>query len=213
MPFPTRLLLEGESVHVDLRPHWWFFIGPAVAGIPVVAIGFGVLQLDRDSDAFPLAVWAYVALVAAWLVWLGQRLARWSTTHFVVTSDRIVFRTGVLAKHGRDIPLERVNDITSNQTFFERIIGAGDLLIESAGERGQQTFSDIPHPDHVQQEIYRQMEGNAARAMSAGARPGPSAPATPSVPEQIAALADLRDRGAISEAEFEAKKAELLKRM
>ena len=45
MPFPTRLLLEGESVHVDLRPHWWFFIGPAAAGIPVVAIGYGALQL------------------------------------------------------------------------------------------------------------------------------------------------------------------------
>ncbi|MGH9002101.1 MAG: PH domain-containing protein [Acidimicrobiia bacterium] len=211
MPFPTRLLLEGESVHVDLRPHWWFFVGPAAAGIPVVAVGFGALQLE--GDAAQVAAFAYAALVVAWLAWLGGRLARWSTTHFVVTSDRIVFRTGVLAKHGRDIPLERVNDITSNQTFFERIIGAGDLLIESAGERGQQTFADIPHPDHVQQEIYRQMEGNAARAMSAGARPGPSAPSAQSVTEQIAALADLRDRGAISEAEFEAKKAELLKRM
>ena len=211
MPVPTRLLLEGESVHVDLRPHWWFFIGPAVAGIPVLAIGYGVLQLDGDVGQ--AAAWGYLVLVVAWAVWLGQRLARWATTHFVVTSDRIVFRTGVLAKHGRDIPLERVNDITSNQTFFERIIGAGDLMIESAGERGQQTFSDIPHPDHVQQEIYRQMEGNAARAMSAGTRPGPSAPATPSITEQIAALADLRDRGAISEVEFEAKKAELLKRL
>lgn len=211
MPFPTRLLLEGESVHVDLRPHWWFYIGPAATGVPVLALGYGVLQLD--GDAGQLAAWAYLALVVAWLTWLGARLARWATTHFVVTSDRIVFRSGVLAKHGRDIPLERVNDITSNQTFFERLIGAGDLLIESAGERGQQTFSDIPHPDGVQQEIYRQMEGNAARAMTAGVRPSPSAPATQSVPEQIAALADLRDRGALSEPEFEAKKAELLKRL
>ena len=211
MPFPTRLLLEGESVHVDLRPHWWFFIGPALAGIPVLALGWVVLQLE--GDIAQAAAWAYVLLVVAWAAWLGGRMARWATTHFVVTSDRIVFRTGVLSKHGRDIPLERVNDITSNQTFFERIIGAGDLLIESAGERGQQTFSDIPHPDHVQQEIYRQMEGNAARAMSAGVRPAPAAPATPSVTEQISALADLRDRGAISETEFEAKKAELLKRL
>ncbi|MDQ3944817.1 MAG: PH domain-containing protein [Actinomycetota bacterium] len=211
MPFPTRLLLEGESVHVDLRPHWWYFVGPVAAGFPVVALGYAVLQLEGDVGQ--LAAWAYLALVLAWALWLGARLARWATTHFVVTSDRIVYRTGVLSKHGRDIPLERVNDITSNQTLFERMIGAGDLLIESAGERGQQTFSDIPHPDHVQHEIYRQMEGNAARALSAGVRPSPSAPATPSVPGQIAALADLRDRGAISEAEFEAKKAELLKRI
>ncbi|MGH9040897.1 MAG: PH domain-containing protein [Acidimicrobiia bacterium] len=207
MPFPTRLLLEGETVHIDLRPHWWFFVGPAAAGLPVVALGVGANKLD--GDAGQLAAFAYLAVFLVWLVWLGGRLARWYTTHFVVTSDRIVFRTGVLAKHGRDIPLERVNDITSNQTFFERMIGAGDLLIESAGERGQQTFSNIGHPDHVQQEIYRQMESNAARALSAGARPA----ATASVPDQISALADLRDRGAISEAEFEAKKAELLKRM
>jgi uncharacterized membrane protein YdbT with pleckstrin-like domain len=211
MPFPTRLLLEGESVHVDLRPHWWFYIGPAAAGVPVLALGYGVMQLE--GDAATAGAWVYLALVIAWLVWLGARLARWATTHFVVTSDRIVFRTGVLSKHGRDIPLERVNDITSNQTLFERMLGSGDLLIESAGERGQQTFSDIPHPDHVQQEIYRQMEGNATRAMSAGFRPTPHAPATQSVTEQISALADLRDRGAISEAEFEAKKAELLKRL
>jgi uncharacterized membrane protein YdbT with pleckstrin-like domain len=211
MPFPTRLLLEGESVHVDLRPHWWYFVGPVAAGVPVLALLVGVLQLEGDAQTAGL--YAFAAVAVAWAGWLSVRLAGWATTHFVVTSDRIVFRTGVLAKHGRDIPLERVNDITSNQSFFERIIGAGDLLIESAGERGQQTFSDIPHPDQVQQEIYRQMEGNAARAMSAGTRPSPSAPATQSVPEQIAALADLRDRGAISDAEFEVKKAELLKRM
>jgi hypothetical protein len=86
------------------------------------------------------------------------------------------------------------------------MIGAGDLLIESAGERGQETFSDIPHPDAVQQEIYRQMEVNQNR-MTGGA------PRQQSVTDQIAALADLLDRGAISPAEFEAKKAQLLDRL
>lgn len=209
MPFPTRLLLEGESIALDLRPHWWFFVGPAAAGVLVLAVLVGVLQLDGDWETAGLYGFAVVAV--AWAAWLTVRLARWGTTHFVVTSDRLIFRSGVLSKQGRDIPLERVNDIASSQTFFERLIGAGDLLIESAGERGQQTFTDVPHPDAVTQEIYRQMEANAARA--AGARPGPTAPATPSVPEQIAALADLRDRGAISEEEFQAKKADLLQRM
>jgi uncharacterized membrane protein YdbT with pleckstrin-like domain len=206
VPFPRRLLLEGETVALDLRPHWWFFIGPAAAGAPVLALLVGVYQLHGDARTAGLLVFAAAAVV--WAVWLGARLLRWQTTHFVVTSERIVFRSGVLAKHGRDIPLERVNDIASSQTFFERIIGAGDLLIESAGERGQQTFTDIPHPDDVQQEIYRQMEANAARGSGAA-----SAAAAPSVPAQIAALADLRDRGIISAEEFEAKKAELLSRM
>jgi uncharacterized membrane protein YdbT with pleckstrin-like domain len=204
VPYPKRLLLDGETVAQDLRPHWWFFAGPLAAGVSVLVLIVLASRLDGDAAR---AAWVMVFIAAVvWALWLAARLARWVTTHFVVTSDRLIYRTGVLAKHGRDIPLERINDITSNRTFFERLIGAGDLLIESAGERGQQTFSDIAHPDRVQREIYQQMEANAAQV------PGPPA-AGPSVTDQISALADLRDRGAISNAEYEAKKAQLLDRL
>ncbi len=205
MPFPKRLLLDGEVVALDLRPHWWFFAGPMFTGIPVIALLFLALKQNGDVHDALLLGWAVLALV--WAVWLGARLFSWQTTHFVVTSERLVFRSGILAKHSRDIPLEKVNDLASSQSFFERMIGAGDLVIESAGERGLQTFSDIPHPNAVQQEIYRQMEVNQA-AMSGG-----GAPRQQSVTDQIAALADLLDRGAISPAEFEAKKAQLLDRL
>ncbi|HTC81074.1 MAG TPA: PH domain-containing protein [Acidimicrobiia bacterium] len=204
MPFPKRLLLDGETVALDLRPHWWFFAGPLFAGIPVLALL--VVALKQNGDVQTVFLWATAAVALGWAVWLGSRLISWQTTHFLVTSDRLVFRSGILAKHTRDIPLEKVNDLASSQSFFERMIGAGDLLIESAGERGQETFSDIPHPDAVLQEIYRQMEANAARAMG-------GAPRQQSVTDQIAALADLRDRGAISPGEYEAKKAQLLDRL
>jgi membrane protein YdbS with pleckstrin-like domain len=205
MPFPKRLLLDGETVALDLRPHWWYFAGPLFAGIPVLALL--IVALKQNGDVQTAGLWVTVALALAWAVWLGARLISWQTTHFVVTSDRLVFRSGILAKHTRDIPLEKVNDLASSQTFFERMIGAGDLLIESAGERGQETFSDIPHPNAVQQEIYRQMEINQNRMMGGGPPPQQS------VTDQIAALADLLDRGAISAAEYEAKKAQLLDRM
>jgi membrane protein YdbS with pleckstrin-like domain len=205
MPFPKRLLLDDEVVALDLRPHWWYFAGPLFSGIPVILLLVGALRLNGDVETAGL--WATAAVALGWAVWLGVRLLRWQTTHFVVTSERLVFRSGILAKQSRDIPLEKINDIASNQTFFERLLGAGDLLIESAGERGLQTFSDIPHPDGVQQEIYRQIEDNQSRMVGGGGiRP-------PSVTDQIAALADLRDRGAISPAEYEAKKAQLLDRL
>ena len=205
MPFPKRLLLDSETVALDLRPHWWYFAGPLFAGIPVLALL--IVAMKQNGDVQTAGLWVTVAVALAWAVWLGARLISWQTTHFVVTSDRLVFRSGILAKHTRDIPLEKVNDLASSQTFFERMIGAGDLLIESAGERGQETFSDIPHPNAVQQEIYRQMEINQNRMMGGGAPPQQS------VTDQIAALADLLDRGAISPAEYEAKKAQLLDRM
>ena len=205
MPFPRRLLLDGETVALDLRPHWWFFAGPLFAGIPVLVLL--VTALKQNGDVQTVALWAVAAIALAWAVWLGSRLVSWQMTHFLVTSDRLVFRSGILAKHTRDIPLEKVNDLASSQSLFERMIGAGDLLIESAGERGQEVFSHIPHPDAVQQEIYRQMEASNAR------RSGFGVPHQPSVTDQIAALADLRDRGAISPSEYEAKKAQLLDRL
>jgi membrane protein YdbS with pleckstrin-like domain len=205
MPFPKRLLLDSEVVALDLRPHWWFFAGPLFAGIPVLVLLAGALKQNGDMQT--VGLWITVAVALAWAVWLGARLISWQTTHFVVTSERLVFRSGILAKHTRDIPLDKINDLASSQSFFERILGAGDLLIESAGERGLQTFKDIPHPDAVQQEIYRQMEANQTRTMGGGA------PRPPSVTDQIAALADLLQRGAISAAEYEVKKAQLLDRL
>src|SRR4051794_29576939 len=151
MPFPKRLLLDGETVALDLRPHWWYFAGPLSAGIPVVVLLVVTWRAENDL-VHTGGLWATAAAALAWAVWLGARLISWQTTHFLVTSDRLVFRSGILAKHTRDIPLEKVNDLASSQTFFERMIGAGDLLIESAGERGQEKFRDIPHPDAVQQE-------------------------------------------------------------
>jgi len=151
---------------------------------------------------------AALALVLVTLVWLLLRFLRWTTTNFVVTTDRLVFRSGVLSKQGREIPLERVNDITFHASLFERVIGAGDLVIESAGERGQQMFTDIPHPMQVQNEVYRQIE--AAQQRNADRMAGRR---ELSVPEQLEKLDELRQRGVISQAEFDTKKSQLLDRM
>ncbi len=204
MPFPTKLLNEGEEVVLDLHPHWWFLIGPLLASL-VSAGAVGALAV---LNAPPWAFYTGLAVLALALLWLLGRWLRWITTNFVVTTDRLVYRSGVLSKRGMEIPLERVNNIAFSQSVFERILRSGDLLIESAGEGGQQRFSDISRPSHVQNEIYRQMELAVARDAdrAAGRR-------ELSVPEQIEKLYDLFQRGVLSQAEFDAKKAQLLNRM
>ena len=118
---------------------------------------------------------------------------------------------------GVEIPLERVNNINFHQKIWERMIGAGDLEIESAGRDGQSTFNDVRHPEAVQQELYSRWSSTRASA-PAGANPrsatgSSTPPAGLSIPEQLEQLAGLRDRGVISAAEFETKKAQLLERM
>jgi membrane protein YdbS with pleckstrin-like domain len=218
--YPTNLVQEGETVALDLRPHWWYFSRNILTGIPLAIVLIVVLgQLEGDGWAESSLRLLVGVVTLAWAVWLGLKYLQWRMTYFVVTSRRVIYRSGVISKRGVEIPLERINNINFHQRLIDRIIGAGDLDIESAGKDGQSHFDFIRHPDGVQHEVYRQMEvRNMPVAMVQQAPVAPAAPAAapnPSVavPDQIEQLARLRDAGHITPAEFEAKKAELLGRM
>ncbi len=210
MPYPHHLINEGETVALDLHPHWWYFAKHILTGTLLLVALIGVVAVRNIEyvNSVTALGWATVAVI--WAVWLGLTYLQWQYTHFVVTDDRVIFRHGVIAKHGVEIPLERINNINFDQGFWERIIGAGDLDIESAGREGQSHFEDVRHPDAVQQEIYRQMELNAQQQV---VRTAPHVTHQASIPEQIEQLAALRDKGHISAEEFESKKASLLERM
>jgi uncharacterized membrane protein YdbT with pleckstrin-like domain len=151
---------------------------------------------------------ALTALLLLSLLWLLGRYTKWHSNNFVLTNDRIIHRVGVLAKHGREIPLDHINDISCLQGPFERIIGTGDVVIESAGEHGQQRIEDLPKPAKVQNEIYRQIDAtrNKRSEPMGGWR-------ELSIPEQIEKLDELRRRGVITQSEFDSKKTELLDRL
>ena len=208
MPFPRRLLNDDEEVVLDLHPHWWFLAAPTAALVAALALAVGIragLSRHQHRDLFIIPA---LVLVVVALLWFVARYARWSTTNFVVTTDRLVYRSGVFSKQGKEIPLERVNDISFQQSLFERMVGSGDVMVESGGERGQEQFLKLPRPSRVQNEIYRQME--AARQRDAD-RSGGRRETSPL--EQLEKLEELRGRGVISQAEFDAKKAQLLDRL
>lgn len=213
MSYPESELHATEELILDLHPHWWFF-AKSVAMLAVsVLLAIFVLSRGWTWANIPVALFVFVTLV-----WFVQRYIAWVSTHFVLTSDRVIFRSGIISKHGIEIPLERINTIFFHQRIFERLLGLGDLEIESASKDGAQRFEDIHNPSGVQNEIYQQMEANQiknAQRISGAITEAQRTAAAPSdsVPDQIAQLAKLRDSGAITEAEFQAKKAELLDRM
>jgi len=201
MPYPARLLNPTESVALDLHPHWWFFAEAATSFAVSGVLWLFVFGQENPKTylTYPIGV---IALGA--LVWLFVRYLKWRTTYFVITSDRLIYRHGVIAKAGIEIPLERVNNVNFKQSIFERLIGAGDLLIESGGEDGQQRFSDIAKPAKVQNLIHLQMEDNQNRSFSVNVAGGND------VATQLEKLEGLRDRGSISAEEFEVQKQRLL---
>src|SRR5262245_15272489 len=212
MAYPKNLIQDGETVALDLRPHWWYFASNIFTGIPLLLLVIFIFNLDsgfvRDASS-----WITVALLVAWSAWLVLKYFQWTMTYFVVTDRRVIYRTGVISKRGVEIPLERINNINFHQRLIDRIIGAGDLDIESAGRDGQSHFDFVRHPDGVQHEIYRQMEKRNMPQNFVQSAPQPAPVAAASVPEQIEQLAQLRAQGHITDAEFEQKKTELLGRM
>jgi uncharacterized membrane protein YdbT with pleckstrin-like domain len=202
MPFPKRLLIEGEELILDLRPHWIALVGPAIA---TVAILVGMIVLYRIFDESILDMVVGIAGTLLLLAYPVRKLVDWLTSHFVVTSDRIIHRRGFIAKYSMEVPLEAINDVRFEQGILDRMIGAGTLVVQSASEAGRQVFDHIRRPEEVQRTIYHQGELNQQRML--GGRRGTGSPSSTS---ELERLADLRARGVLTEEEFQAQKRRIL---
>ncbi len=215
MAFPRELLADHEKLIFELRPHWVALIPSALWTLGLlVALLLGYRAIDAIVDGAatgPKSVFGAI-ITALWIFFAVVKFFRWRFTMFVLTTDRLITRSGVIAKHSKEIPLERINDVTFTQTVLERIIGAGDLLLDSSGDLGPARITAVRKPEEVQLLIYKESERNENRMRT----PLPSPlkqHREPSIPEQIEALARLNNQGTLTDEEFEAKKRELLNRM
>ena len=184
MGYPEKVLAEQETVAEHLHPHWITLV-PATLWFLVICAGagFGIAFLPSGHTAHLSLLVAIIVAGLVLLLWLSfTPWAAWRTTHYVFTTHRVLIRQGVLRHVGRDIALQRINDVAYAQTLRDRIVGAGTLTIESAGEHGQEVLSNIPHSDRVQQLLNRLIEQDGERRarLAAGGYPAPN----PSEPAQ-----------------------------
>jgi len=157
MGYPEKSLNPGEQIAIDVRPHWKYLAGP------IFAVAVVVVENVPHWAELALAV-----LLVVCLLWLAGRYIKWVTTSFVVTSERLILRKGILRRTVREILLDRLTDITYNQTLVDRIMGCGDILLESPGRDSQEVFPDLPHPVRIQNEIYRLINQRRPGAWAAG---------------------------------------------
>lgn len=224
MAFPERLLADGEVVVAELHPHWSFLGWPLVSVLAAAALTLGVVVAFPHA---PVAVlYVVLALGAAAVLWLAGRYLRRMTITLFVTNARVVRRSGVLARTNLEVRLERINELSYHQSIGGRLLREGEVLIEVGGETGVVVLDYIPHPDELQSIISAQVSEWHKRAQApvfgaplpvvdtppAGTVLG--APATqrpPTAAERLVQLDELRRRGVVSAAEYETKKAELLR--
>jgi len=202
MPWPEDALTADETVIRAFRPHWKLLALP-FGWFVLLSIGLGLI-----IKYFDFGVWAWIPYLglAIWLV--VKPLLTWWTSMYVLTTERLMTRRGLISKSGIEIPLENITNVNFAQTVFERVIGAGDLLVESAGSTGQSKFKDIPHPDAFQTELYRVREERTMH-LSGHRSPAPRRGGSDNA-EAIQKLAELHEAGHITDEEFQSKKRELL---
>ncbi len=156
-------LTADEQPVLLLHPHWKTLIRPLLLAVIVVAAALAgeAAITGKDAPAERLAV-AVVAILAL-MLWLAVPVLRWRTTTYELTTRRLRMREGIVTRRGRDIPLVRISDVSFEKGLLDRLLGAGRLVVESAGEHGQILLKDIPHVEQVQGTLFRLVEEEQRR--------------------------------------------------
>jgi uncharacterized membrane protein YdbT with pleckstrin-like domain len=162
--YPDKVLADDEEVVRHLHPHWLTVFWPVVWLLVVVgaaSFGAAAVPVGRQQGLLRLLITVLALLLV--LVFVVAPVLRRQCTHYVITTHRLLFREGVLARRGRDIGLSRITDVSYSQTLWERIVNSGTLTIESAGEGGASVLRHIPDSDGVQQLLNHMIEEDADR--------------------------------------------------
>jgi uncharacterized membrane protein YdbT with pleckstrin-like domain len=165
MSYPEKILADDEKVVEHLHPHWitlvpatlWFILICALAGV-------GIAFAPDSGTGRTVVLVAIIVVGVVLLSFLSFKpWIQWRTTHYVFTSHRVLIRRGVFTRKGRDISYQRINDVGFTQSLWDRMVGAGTLTIESAGEQGQETLTNIPRSNQQQQLLNRLIEEDGER--------------------------------------------------
>jgi len=158
MGYPKKLLADDESIVYELRPHWRALISPVIVFLLTLGVGTYLLAKlsDNEGSVGTAGRWLVaVGMVVALVVWVVRPFVYWYSTQYVLTDHRIIVRTGIVARKGRDMPLSRVNDVSFSHSFIERFLNCGTLQVESAGTQGQLVIHSVPDVEQIQRDIYR----------------------------------------------------------
>ena len=162
MAYPDKLLADDEEVVAHLHPHGTTLFWPGVGFLVVVG---ATSYLAALVPAGPRQGGLRTALLAVALVVLAvavlRPVLRWRSTHVVLTTSRVLVREGVLTRHGRDVALSRITDVSCRQTLRERIVRSGTVTVESAGDGGPLVLRRLPDPEGVQALLAQLVEDDA----------------------------------------------------
>lgn len=155
MGFADEHLNPGEELILNFKPHWKALV-PAALWTLLIGIALGaVIWILPDSWRGAFRTILFAVAVIAWMILALPPVIRWLSTEIVLTDERLVTRRGVIRRVTYDIPVDQINSVTIHQGLLDRILRAGNLVVESASDTGDQVIEAVPRPTDVQNTIAR----------------------------------------------------------
>lgn len=175
MGISEKLLSEGEHVIASTRTHWKALVFPALVLIITCGVAAFLLAILPDGDSHDILMWTVIGLATLVVIWFSLRpFLIWITASYTVTNRRLINRSGVFTRRGRDIPLHRINDVTYERDMLDRILGCGTLVISDASEQGRSVLPDVPGVERLQLVITDLLFGSDDGRDDDGTPPDPS---------------------------------------
>jgi uncharacterized membrane protein YdbT with pleckstrin-like domain len=173
-------LLPGENLIVKDHPHWITVAGTLV--LPVVLLllvgiaDFTVLSPNIQQGIYVphLRTVLSLGVIAFALIWLIVVWITWQSIVYTLTDQRITIQSGVLSRQEKIIPIDRVQDCTTRQSIFGRLLNYGRVEVDAAGAQGAEVLNNLPNPGKFRDEVFVQSEKR--RGGTAASAPSPSNP-------------------------------------
>lgn len=192
---------------------WTALVLPFLVALALVVVGI-VIVLRVPS------VWGWLVSLAGVGYWL-LRYSVWKVNIWVVTNFRVIDEAGLLTHFAKESPLDKINNISYDQTVAGRLFNYGHVEIQTAAEAGATDYYNVNHPKRLKDTItaaqseYKNLQfSNQAAQMAAAmdARGGAVSKAAqaPVIAEELERLFELKMKGALSEEEYNRAKARLL---
>ncbi len=199
-----RMLSDREQIVLVEHQHWLKLLRYILAEVLItLVIVAAVAILQATLPAIPLISLGYLLVVFP-LASLVAKIMSWYSHKFVVTTRRVIELWGMFSKNVVDSSLEKVNDVNMEQSVLGRMFDYGDIKVITGSDVGVDTYEMISHPVKFKRAML-----NAKQTMTGG----PQTPSRDDIPALIEQLDRLRHSGAITEAEFQQKKQDLLRQM
>lgn len=213
MSYLSELLGEGETVVFTSRQHWFILFARVLIELILLILVVAAAVVSYNAWDAP---GQYIALAAGavGVLVLGSALSdymRWNNEQFVVTDRRVLQLEGVFNKNVLDSSLEKINDVELQQSMFGRMFDYGTIEILTASEEAINRMDNIAHPlqfKRAMQDARARYDGYLDRSQVR-----PYEQPRGDVQSVLEQLASLHARGILSDAEFEAKKRDVLSRI